>query len=506
MTVRPLALVRCDALPEGGVGHLVRCLAVVEAAEAAGWRTALVGDLRAPIAQQLVERAGVEVIAGARAPMERLATDTGARVIHIDHYSAPGPVPGDPRAGDPVVSAVQDGRHGRRPAHVVLDASSTGSVTASVVESALVRLTGPGQALLRRAVLAAAERRRALAAPCPRVVVTAGGTDAAGILPPLTSIVAEAVATAGFPELPEVLVLDPTAGTRTATAGPPGVLRRPPGPDLIELAADSTLVVTAGGTTTGELAVIGVPMAVVQAVDNQQDTCERLVGAGAALGLGRGADLERDHDRLVADLRAVLADPERRDAFAEAAADQVDGAGAQRLVQAWGRVAADRAEAADRGWAVGVAQPDDSDLLLAWRNDERTRAQSLNQDRVDPVTHARWFTGVLADPDRLLLVVRKGADPVGTVRFDRLGQDGWEVSITVAPEARGRGAGRTVLLCGEEFLASRSDGTVRVTARIRAENTASDRLFTGCGYRRAAAPRGLAAGPGVLVVGKQLEP
>ncbi|TYP89851.1 bifunctional UDP-2,4-diacetamido-2,4,6-trideoxy-beta-L-altropyranose hydrolase/GNAT family N-acetyltransferase [Blastococcus xanthinilyticus] len=499
MTDRPLALLRCDAVPAGGVGHLVRCLAVAEAAVAAGWRPALVGDFRAPLAEELVARSGLEVLGGAEAPLDRLAGRTGARVVHVDHYATTAPAPGDPGSGAPVVSAVQDGRHGRRPAHVVLDASSTGDVSAAVVQPARVRLTGPGQALVRAAVSAAAGRRRADGAAQDRVLVTAGGTDAAGIVAALTEIVAGAVAAAGLPA--EVLVLDPAAGTGPSPAGPPGVRRRPPGPDLVELAADSCLVVTAGGTTTSELAVIGVPMAVVQAVGNQEETYRRLVGAGAALGLGQAADLRRDHDRLVGELAEVLRDRDRREGLAAAAAGQIDGRGAERLVRAWERVASGAVQPAEQGWSVVAAGPADSDLLLAWRNDAETRAQSLDRRPVAADAHARWLAGVLGDPDRLLLVVRRGGSAMGTVRFDRLADDRWEASITVAPEARGAGVGRTVLGCGEEFLAARLPAAVHLTARVRAGNAASRRLFAGCGYRPAPA-----APSDVLALGKRLEP
>ena len=90
----------------------------------------------------------------------------------------------------------------------------------------------------------------------------------------------------------------------------------------------------------------------------------------------------------------------------------------------------------------------DAELLLGWRNDPRTRQASRSTTVVTPAEHLAWLRGVGADPGRLLLVVDHEDEPVGTVRFDRRDGDGWEVSITVAPEHRGRGLAGAVLARG----------------------------------------------------------
>jgi RimJ/RimL family protein N-acetyltransferase len=124
-----------------------------------------------------------------------------------------------------------------------------------------------------------------------------------------------------------------------------------------------------------------------------------------------------------------------------------------------------------------VATEADSALLLAWRNDSQTRAWSRTTDPVSPADHETWLTRVLADPDRRLLVAELDGKPVGTVRFDRDG-GAWEVSITVAPEARGRRLAVPILLAAERALAP---ATVR--ANVHRDNAASLALFERAGYR-----------------------
>lgn len=122
----------------------------------------------------------------------------------------------------------------------------------------------------------------------------------------------------------------------------------------------------------------------------------------------------------------------------------------------------------------------DSALLLEWRNDPVTRQWSIDRSAVAPADHERWLASVLADPGRHLLVV-EAPTPVGVVRFDSCGEGEFEVSITVAPSARGRGIARPVLTAGHEWLRGEA-GPTRVLARVRTGNAASWRLFEGAGY------------------------
>ena len=93
---------------------------------------------------------------------------------------------------------------------------------------------------------------------------------------------------------------------------------------------------------------------------------------------------------------------------------------------------------------------------------------------------------------------------VGTVRFDRDAGTDREVSITLAPQQRGRGRAATVLACGEEFLAAQLGAGCRVTARVKVDNAASAALFQRAGYLRDDAAS--AADPGVDHWAKPLGP
>jgi RimJ/RimL family protein N-acetyltransferase len=128
------------------------------------------------------------------------------------------------------------------------------------------------------------------------------------------------------------------------------------------------------------------------------------------------------------------------------------------------------------------ATESDAELLLGWRNDPRTRSASRSNGVIALADHLAWLGGVLASPDRLLLVVELGGEPVGTVRFDRLAAvDTWEVSITVAPGQRGQGLSGAILTEGERILTQRHR-VRRIVAGIHRANAASAALFHRAGY------------------------
>jgi RimJ/RimL family protein N-acetyltransferase len=130
------------------------------------------------------------------------------------------------------------------------------------------------------------------------------------------------------------------------------------------------------------------------------------------------------------------------------------------------------------------ATAEDADLLLGWANDPVTRGAGFHTDAIDPATHARWLAGGLrSSSGRLFVGLGAQGRPIGLLRLDG-GPDGRvEIGISVAPEVRSQGLGRELLHAGID--AARADPGLQVdvfVARIRPDNVASIRLFTGAGF------------------------
>lgn len=127
------------------------------------------------------------------------------------------------------------------------------------------------------------------------------------------------------------------------------------------------------------------------------------------------------------------------------------------------------------------AGADDAVAVWSWRQDADTRAASFSGGDIALDDHLAWFADGLVDDRRRLYIVEAAGVPAGVVRFDGHGDGRWEISINLAPGARGAGLGAPAIDAGVARLAG--DETVsEVTARVRPTNEASLRAFRRAGF------------------------
>ena len=128
------------------------------------------------------------------------------------------------------------------------------------------------------------------------------------------------------------------------------------------------------------------------------------------------------------------------------------------------------------------ATSDDSDVLLAWRNDPEAIRLSVSGRGVTPAEHGVWLAGRLADPGTRLWIAEQAGTAIGQVRVDV--EDGiGTVSVAVAPLQRGRGLGSAILEAMVVAMEPEA-GVRRLRALAHAENTASIRAFERAGFHR----------------------
>jgi methionyl-tRNA formyltransferase len=127
------------------------------------------------------------------------------------------------------------------------------------------------------------------------------------------------------------------------------------------------------------------------------------------------------------------------------------------------------------------ASANDARLLWDWVNDPAVRESAFRGDVILWDDHVRWLDAKLASPDCRIYVAEDGGVPVAQVRFELDGKGGAEIDVSVAVEARGRGLGTAVVSAGCARVFAET-GAHRVLARVKLENTASQRLFTGAGF------------------------
>lgn len=457
----------CHAGHATGTGHLVRCVSLAAEATRRGHQTVIVGRFDdSTFLRSLLEGAGPVVRLSSADPHEADAAigAVGPDLVHVDTY-------GDVvLTGEWLVSNMRDGRYGARPADLVIDPTIGAETPGPSDAGSCTELLGADFAPLREEV---ATRHGAwFDRGLRRVLVTMGSTDPHGLTPEIVRGIMDSGLGA------EVTVLSRRGGPDVPEA--PGVRWQPSTPDFAGLALQHDLVVSAAGTTVSELACLGVPMALVCAVPNQRPAYERLVSFGAAWGLGAGPD----HESRATRLRTLAEHPGGRAALSRAALDLVDGRGAERIVRAWEELQGAGPLHVSGDTTIRPAIMADAPLLLRWRIDPDTRRVSRSRGPVAESEHRKWLEQSLGRSDRLIFVAERNGIPVGTVRWD-LGAEGtWEVSITVAPEARGGGTGTMLLRLGESALASSTEPPVTVQASVHQDNQRSVKLFTGAGYVR----------------------
>jgi spore coat polysaccharide biosynthesis predicted glycosyltransferase SpsG/ribosomal protein S18 acetylase RimI-like enzyme len=461
-------LVHCNGGPDIGAGHVFRAAAVAEEALRRGHDVELHGTFDGSLVADRVRLLGVPTVAAPRPD----AYD----VVHLDTYAPYGDELAARFVGAALVSNVEDAAFGRRPADLVID-PNLGAESAPR-ESGPVLARGSRWALVRESVADRAGSAQ-VHDEARHVLVVLGGTDALGVTGELLGVLARA----GRP-LQVTAVAQPDAGDdlrgRALDLGLDVDLVTPQ-TDLTDLMLASDLTVSAAGTAVWELCCLGVPAALVCVADNQRAGYERLLARGAAVGLG-DADRGLDPDSAAATLRGVLDDADRRRALAAAGRRLVDGRGAWRVVGAWEQLTATGPLTGPEPVDVRPATAGDAEVLRRWRDEPATRAASRSSAALNPDEHRAWLVRVLVDPDRHLLVGSDDTGDVGTVRWDRVVDGEWEVSITVAPDRRGQGLAGRLLAAGEVWLADREPATSTMLASVRADNPPSLRLFRSARY------------------------
>lgn len=123
----------------------------------------------------------------------------------------------------------------------------------------------------------------------------------------------------------------------------------------------------------------------------------------------------------------------------------------------------------------------DALMLWAWANDRAVREASFHGEWIPWDAHREWFSARLGDATSWLYVVEVAGRPAAQVRFDLRTPGEAEISVTVAPGARGHGVGTAAVRRACLQLADETD--VRsIVARVKTGNTPSLRLFEKAGF------------------------
>jgi UDP-2,4-diacetamido-2,4,6-trideoxy-beta-L-altropyranose hydrolase len=238
---------------------------------------------------------------------------------------------------------------------------------------------------------------------------------------------------------------------------------------MAELMANADLAIGAGGSAMWERCCLGLPALSICVANNQHKQIADAAGKGLIYAPSSDDDLVGVIQRHT---RALLENEPLLKLISKNAMQEVDGLGVNRVAGILGVSSIE----------IRTATEADSPKLFEWRNHQLIREVSKNSTPIEWVDHQSWFASVLADKNRMLLIGYIKNEPIGVVRFDKMGGTA-QVSIYLVPEGGFKGQGRNLLLSAEQWLKSHRSDIKYIHAEVLGENEFSQRLFLNANYQ-----------------------
>jgi UDP-2,4-diacetamido-2,4,6-trideoxy-beta-L-altropyranose hydrolase len=473
-------IIRADASPVMGHGHVMRCLALAQAWQDAGGEPVFViADLPAALAKRLHEE-GVLVVCLSgpsgtpedAAQLVQLAQARKAAWVVVDGYHF---FPGYQRvvkdAGLKLL-LLDDIGGGNYCADLVLNQNLHASEEMYASRQPYTRLLlGTRYAMLRREFARWREWKRETSPEARKVLVTMGGSDPQNI----TARAVEALGRSAIEGLDAAVVIGGSNPHREAlqqlAEKIAGVRFHQNVAEIAELMAWADVAISAAGATCWEMCLLGLPSLLIDLAPNQRPLAEELQRRGAAIHLGSESDTSAE--KIAGKLQELARSPETRGLMAQRARGLVDGKGAARVVRAM------------RGAGLRLRRAEEKDcrMLWEWANDPEVRAASFSQAPIPWEEHVAWFDKKRNDPHCCILVATEAQGLViGQFRVDWLSGKEGEVDVSVAPAFRGSGYGAALIDGGAQFAFQQQPGE-HLHAFVKLQNVASRRAFEDAGFQ-----------------------
>jgi len=336
-------LIRADAAPEIGTGHVMRCLALAQAWQDAGGSCALLAaKLPAPLRERLAaegmqtERVAAEP--GSMADAEetsRLARAIGAEWVVVDGYLFDAGFQKALKQTGLGVLAIDDyGHSDHYHADLVLNQNLHAQEALYRQREPSTRLLlGTDYVLLRREFLKCRDWERAIPRVGRKVLVTMGGADPENI----TEKVVRALDLVQVDGLEVVVVVGSCNphldAVRTAVSRSrlPGELLIDVS-DMASLMAAADAAVTAGGSSVWEFALLGLPALGIGRARQETELLRGAASRGIIVDLGFHRDVAPGV--IAGRLTRLLLDSDERARLSAAARRVVDGLGPERVLRA----------------------------------------------------------------------------------------------------------------------------------------------------------------------------
>jgi len=241
--------------------------------------------------------------------------------------------------------------------------------------------------------------------------------------------------------------------------------------NIARLMADADLFIGGGGSTTWEMAFMGLPSLIITLADNQADIAKGMGRAGACIDLGWYESISIK--QYAQALKEMLRDKNKRLCLSEQGQKLVNGKGSQKAIKAMlmGQI------------KLRKAQENDCELLWKWVNDPKVRQSAFNSKSISWEDHHAWFLNKQNDPNCSQYIALNSHDiPIGQIRFD-IKDSVAEIDYSVDKNFRDMGLGKILLKKGIELFCAETEKPITLQGCVKQENEPSNRAFKDVGFQ-----------------------
>ena len=337
-----MMLVRADAGPQIGIGHVMRCLALAQAWLKVGGKATFVSAADNPVLEARLIEEGMHIAhIGAQPGSDEDVQQTVRRArrketawVVVDGYHFGATYQHALKANALRVFWIDDYGHAEYyAADWVLNQNIHADESLYRNRESYTRLLlGPRYALLRGEFLNWRNRRRSIPGVARKVLVTMGGGDPANITLRVIRAL-DKVAVEGLEIIVVVGSTNPNVEMLKATVRESKLIiqLKQTTSEMPELMAWADLAVSGGGSTCWELTFMGVPSLVMVLAENQLGIAGGLEQAGVAINLGWSHQVS--DTEMAKTLQGLCQARGQRAHMSWLGRQLVDGTGASRVLQ-----------------------------------------------------------------------------------------------------------------------------------------------------------------------------
>lgn len=476
-------IIRADANPKIGTGHVMRCIALAQAWQDRGGNVTFLSHCESEALRQRIIDEGFDFI-----PIEKTHPDPhdlkqmlkqletrnskfetwlvldgyhftpdyqkairkmGCRLLviddmaHLDHYNA----------------------------DILLNQNIHASSLRYSCDRDAMKLLGCEYFLLRREFLKYKDWKREIPDKAKKILVTMGGSDPDNV----TLKVIKALNSLNDPNLEVKIVVGPVnpniSSLEKELHHSPfsfHLLSSPSNMPALMTWAD--IAISAGGSTCWELAFMGLPSIVMILAENQKSVADEIAKTGMALNLGWYNLV--DQSLISQTINQIILSKDKRTNIAEIGQILIDGLGTNRLIKKLNAISI----------SIRPVSALDCELIWKWVNDSLVRSSAFRTEFIPFVEHKEWFYSKLQSVQCFQFIGYNDKNqPIGQIRFDTVRTGEVEVDVSVADDFRGKEYGVQLIKKGINELLKVSNVKI-VHSFIKQNNHASESTFIKAGF------------------------